>query len=146
MDASTLAEHVGTGLGGAVAAFGAMWALLVRPMKAEVGKSVDQDAVAEAVEELGRTLGERLDRLADRASALEQKHAVSDERALNAHRRLDEVAGHVHQIHQKMSSFVTDEEFQTSQNHMQGALATLTERAGKTAGAIEAWLSKRGGS
>jgi DNA repair exonuclease SbcCD ATPase subunit len=130
---------VGSIVGAGAASFTAVWKFLVVPNRVEVEKAgLDKGEIEHLQEEL-RAFKSKTE--ARRGNA-EKDQAVLTERVEGLVSRMNEAKEALGRLEGKMSTFVTDEEWQAGQNQTQQSVNSLTERVGRTMGAIEAWQTR----
>lgn len=140
MDALTLgATVVGSIVGAGAASFTAVWKLLVVPARKEAEDSAfDQ----EKLEVIRVELQNFKSKIEGKRGVADREHAVLSERVEGLGRTLSEAKEQIERLQAKMSSFVTDEEWQAGQGQLQQSVNALTEKVGRTVGAIEAWQTR----
>ncbi len=142
MDGLTLgATVVGSIVGAGAASFTAVWKLLVVPAREKAEESAFDK---EKLEEIRRELEAFRGKAESKRGTSDREHAVLVERVEGIVRDLTSIKELVQQIQLRMSTFVTDEEWQAGQQQLQQSVNALTEKVGRTVGAIEAWQTRGG--
>lgn len=136
---TTVATVVGSIAGGGAASFAAVWKFLVVPARQEAEESAFDAAKLEKIREEFLAFRSRMD---GKRGVADREHAVLTERVEGLVRSVGEVKEQVERLQSKMSSFVTDEEWQAGQGQLQQSVNALTEKVGRTVGAIEAWQTR----
>lgn len=130
---------VGSIVGAGTASFAAVYKLLVLPSRQKVAEAgVDR----EELEALRKEFGEFKASAERRRGNAEREAAVLAQRVKALEERLHELKEGYERLQHRMSTFVTDEEWQAGQNQMQQSVTALTEKVGRSVGAIEAWQSR----
>lgn len=140
MDALTTALTIAGSIAGAAgASFTAVWRFLVVPARDQAEASAaDQGDAAD----LRREFDSFKARVEPRCGTSEKDQAVMTEKVDQLERRVTELADRLDRALSRLNTFVTDEEWQAGQNQLQQSVTALTEKVGRTVGAIEAWQTR----
>lgn len=140
MDALTTGLTIAGSIAGAAgASFTAVWKFLVLPARDQVeSASADQTDAAE----LRRDFDLFRAKVDPRCGASERDQAVMTEKMEQLERRVTELADRLDRGLSRLNTFVTDEEWQAGQNQLNQSVTALTEKVGRTVGAIEAWQTR----
>lgn len=132
---------MGSIVGAGAASFTAVWKLLVVPAREKAEESAFDK---EKLEEISQKLEAFRGKAESKRGISDREHAVLVERVEGIVRDLSSIKELVQQIQTRMSTFVTDEEWQAGQQQLQQSVNALTEKVGRTVGAIEAWQTRGG--